>query len=424
VTKSGILNLSIIVSQKPQIDGIMTNLTRRNMVLDRDMDAKSVMVSEPYYIHSRASVLAALAQMHRLGIGHFPVVENEIVIGLVSETMLLPFSSPPDCPPEISQHRFLAAEDKKVGDVMIPVDNLSLIYEHEDQSTFIDKFFRDSSPARNLLIVVKSPMQRDLRGVISWVNLFQHWDGLSMGLFDKLTCQEVAVPLSQIPSLQNKKHYTVGSALARADNTRHRHIQIIKDDSLVALYHFHELVPYRPIDLHDIIQVDYYEERDFLEDLTPKISIEARAIPASAPITDAIEKYLESVKKPRNWQDRLAGLLVKQSDDTFTHLLTPYDIIDKLRQSSDVSHFVVPYHLDSGKKSVDERLRIGLVRENGKFRLYTPSDRLPVSDNPISIEQNIFFEDPTSSLVLFKDVKGKLSEQEVTVLNLFLDTMR
>lgn len=388
------------------------------------MDAKSVMVSNPYYIHSKASILATLAQMRRLGIGHFPVVENGIVVGLISDSMLLPFSIPENCPPEVSQKRFIATEDKKIGDIMIPVDDLNLVYEQEDQSTFIDKFFRDSRPARNLLIVVKSPMQHDLRGVISWIELFRHWDALSLGRFNRLTCQEVAVPLSQIPELRNKKHYSVGAALVRSSNTRHRHIQIIKNDNLVALYHFHELASYRPIDSNDIAQVDFYEDLDFVTDLKPKFEIEKRAIDANASILDAINMYLESVRNPLKWQDRLAGLLIKQSDGRFTHLLTPYDIIEKLRQSNEISHFVVPYHLDSGKKSVDERLRIGLVRENGRFRLYTTFDQLTVLESSIFIENNVFFEDTNSSLVLYKDVKGKLSEQEVTILNLFLDTMR
>jgi len=387
------------------------------------MDAKSIMKTEPFCVHGGTSILATLAQMQNLGIGHFPVVSDNILVGLVSETHLLPFSSPPNCPAIVSHKRFLEAEAKNIIDVMIPIEDLIFIYEDEDHATFIEKFFRQTSPSRNLMLVVKNPTQRDLRGVISWVDLFRNWSSMVGEQFDDLTCQQVAVRLTEVPTLRDKKHFSVGAALVRANNTRHRHIQIIKNDQLIALYHFHELAPYRPIDMEDITQVDYYEELDFITDLTPRHSIKDRLFPADASVKDAIDKILLSVQSPKKWQDRMAGLLLQQRDSTITHLLTPFDIIDQLRQFHHVSKYVVAFHVDSGKKPIDERLKISVFKNKNSYRLYSLADSVQIPEQYITIEQNVFFEDANASLMPYRDIKGKLSVQEVTVLNLFLDTM-
>jgi len=87
--------------------------------------------------------------------------------------------------------------------------------------------------------------------------------------------------------------------------------------------------------------------------------------------------------------------------------------------------FVVPYSIDIDRRgTLDQRLKIAIVQDNNKLRLYTTNDGLHVPDNIVYIEQHIFFENQGLTLVFYKDVKAGLSIQEKLALNMFLEAMR
>jgi hypothetical protein len=85
--------------------------------------------------------------------------------------------------------------------------------------------------------------------------------------------------------------------------------------------------------------------------------------------------------------------------------------------------FIVPYSIDSGRKPIDQRLKIGIVQDGNMHRLCTIDDELAIPDTVVSVEQHIFFEDSNPTLVFYKDVKAYLSIQEKHAINMFLEIM-
>lgn len=320
------------------------------------MLAHKIMVGNPETITPDVLVNEAYDLLKLRGIGHFPVVQDvedlnveQRVVGIVSDTDLLPYAPPddPEYPDELKFIKRKLALRIFVEDAMTPIDRIhNFIFENEKMSSFLHKFYRTNKPALNLLMVVNNSDEKRLVGVITWIDILKNWSAsLTDDIRDELKdlrAVDLATELSSIPSIDVDKVDSAAACLHRKGTSVHRHVPIYKKGKLIKLFHFHELVPYAPIDdsrlenpelrRQNLELSDYFDRQSPLN-IPDLYSVEQRTISADMPIwTDdgtenVISKYLsETIGKP--WKHRLAGLIIESNKGkNLTHFLNPYDII-------------------------------------------------------------------------------------------------
>jgi len=322
------------------------------------VEAKDIMVPNPKTIFNTTSVDKAYDMMLDENVGHYPVTNEEgKLLGIVSDTDLLPFTSPVNkiYNNELRRIKAQLAGHTSVSEVMVylePDDKdrrivNNVIYENEEPVEFLRKFFRPRRPALNLLMVLDNETDKQLKGVISWVNVLQNWGRIvPQSLheeFTRLTAIDVAYKFDRdFPTARDDKLSAAAILEDRESDIVHRHFRLMKEDKLVAVYHFHELLPYQPIPNYKGIHAREMRREWWnlwLDKLSPLYSLDDRFIPADMLVwniengNDVISKFLRHVVgKRQSWHTRLAGLLISSrgEKEESTHLLNPYDIIGYL----------------------------------------------------------------------------------------------
>ena len=328
-------------------------------------------MKDPIYCFDTEDIITVYSEiMRENGIGHLPVfdTDSEQLIGLISDTDILPYTVLPTYPKvegfSTEKVRALKRSDldsrKKVSECMTHLVNdnkdlISHILPDETPMEYLPKFLRldpDNpgfslldKPAHNLLMVLsESKPGASVLGVISWVDIFKNWEKISASFnfsVNDLTVKDVAVSLEKLPDIDLRRN-VLRSALDRKETAgRHRHILVKESGELIAVYHFHELYPYDYRGINTYVK-DYFGQLEVGGQsdkyvVGPKYSLEKRTIPDDTKIwtrgnpdcaIEIFKKYVigEGIK----WQDRLAGLLLTNKKGNFTHLLNPYNIIECL----------------------------------------------------------------------------------------------
>lgn len=333
----------IINKSRDNINPEVVNVTRVFLVegVQSVITAKDIMTPKPYTVYPDYNVNEIDALMFKQGIGHCPVVDPDSgeLLGIVSDTDVLPYMPPENYPGELKYKKQVLARKTTAHEIMTEINRITtFILEDEEPSTFIPKFFRRNAPAFNLLMVLNSGNEKVLKGVISWINILKNWERFNVEHLNsgitRMKAIDVAVPLTEIPFL-DEDNYTAYSGLARSEHTVHRHLRIIKEGELNGLIHFNELLPYQPIG-KDIPLTDYFSKLQVTA-IKPKYSVENRSISQDLPIwipdgDCVIRKFLSYViGDGKKWQDRMAGFLViSEGDNIPTHLLNPYNVIERM----------------------------------------------------------------------------------------------
>lgn len=396
------------------------------------MLAKQIMISTPYTIYPDIIVGEAYEMLQDLGIGHFPVVDrqSEKLLGVISYTNILPYVPPVAYPPKLKYKKRLEAAKTTVAELMTKISDITtFIYENEDSTEFLSKFYRNGSPPLNLLLVLNNQKDQKLKGVISWVDLLKNWETLvdahSLNEINKLKAIDIAVPLEEIPFL-DEHNYHAGSALIRSKGTVHRHIRIIEKGQLVSLFHFHELAPYQPVG-EDPELADYFYNLQ-VNQLVPQHSVEKRTIPFDLPIwvnkdePSVVNTFLESVLgDDKKWQDRIAGLLLQQKDKTLSHLLNPYDVIHRLLKKK--RNILILYRVDyEAAMRPDGQLQLKILRDEKQINEILDDSQIKVKKE--TQEVIFFFQkcETCSDLQSYLSIKDRkiLTDIEIDLLDEFL----
>lgn len=311
---------------------------------------KDIMVSDLGYANLDYNVGEAYTYLVTNNISCLPIVDEAgKFLKLVTDTDLLPYN-PPHTDSSYTHHlramKARIAHRIQVSDPYVgtPAERAAMVPKDSDISTFIRRFYRDEkhSPPFNLLLICDNERDRNLVGVVSWIEIIKNWGKLAKqaGIDINLRAIDVAVPLNEIPFV-DENHYAVATGRARLRGKVHRHLRVLKGGQLDRILHIHELLPYRTQNEDtDPIELVEFNASKLVIDIEPKHKIDARTIPFNMPIwseDDNLDNPTNVIKKFEKhaviWENRMAGLLLQQADGTLTHLLNPFDIIRKLISS-------------------------------------------------------------------------------------------
>lgn len=306
--------------------------------------ARQIMVKNPYTILPKTTVTTTNALMQYDDVGHYPVVDvTGKLVGLVSDSDILPYTVPDKYDKDLRRKKMELADNTHVENVMTPIDKIvSFIYEDETPIQFLPKFFPRNRPAFNLLMVFNNEKDKQLTGVISWINILAHWGEIIREDINQLHAIDIAIPIDAIPYVDENSMAVAGALVFKDGEIVHRHFRVIEKGVLKEVFHFHELLPYQPIEGHRELKISYFNMR--IDAITARHSLGKRTIQPNTPIwsesdeNSVVKIFLSSViGEDKSWRNRLAGLVLKNENGDITHFLNPYDIIKYYLNKNDVS---------------------------------------------------------------------------------------
>lgn len=318
--------------------------------------AQEIMVKPPRLriVDPETNLYRAWVSMLERGIGHLPVVEsrhNLRLKGMVTQTDLYRFTAPPGLPDEDKEIKEDAMSRYTVTDPRVLIDKPICVAENAEIEDVVKTLVVAKIGSNiSLVPVVSDEDEKRIVGVISYVEVMRAWN-----LFPKRldagskTVGDIATPYHNL--IRFTAEHTVAYAINRLKNlpkqasiiTHHRHIVVCRDketDSPISLLDERELQPFVPLDEADTDPQDEMFFQTRLGEIKPRYPIDEVKIDATAPVWEdttthsAVYIFLESLEGDRKWIDRKTGLLVYDSNNKCTGLVTPTDCIRQLVSTS------------------------------------------------------------------------------------------
>lgn len=304
------------------------------------MKASEVMYSPAITVTSDIPITEAADKMLRYGIGHLPVrasKTNQDMIGLLSESDILPLLPSRNLPPEEYDEKREEASRILVSEKMH--ENVVHVYLNSSIEEVVEKLCYPTIKRGyiNLVPVTTSKKAKTIEGVISWVNILKNWGKYASDANDTMA-KDIGTELAQLPILKQGSA-TIAYTLHLFDNMEHRHLPLRdENNNIIALFSDRDIRSFTPLLNNPTEAERYFNKQINSDDVKPQYeNLDEIVISSTMPLyndasDDNIIKYFLKFIEGKNipWSERLDGLLVRNDESKIVRLITPFDCMKLL----------------------------------------------------------------------------------------------